>query len=144
MLEPMFMAANRPFYQSSELMYLNKIDEQDYRSFISGLFGSGNRKIEDNSLSDIFNWTRLHTFYVQYVCNLLPAHQYKLLQALAVEGGIQQPTSAKFIKAHDLTAASSVTTSLKALAEKEMIIHDGTCWQVYDVFFSRWLEYHYG
>ncbi len=178
MLEPMFMAANRPFYQSSELMYLDKIDEHDYRNFIKELFRSGSIRIDDDIISDIFNWTRLHTFYVQYVCNLLfetgqkiinkeltnkifhqiltsseplfanyrnllPAHQYKLLQAIAVEGGIIQPTSAKFIKDHDLTTASSVTTSLKALKEKEMIIHDGKQWLVYDVFFSRWLEYHY-
>ena len=178
MLEPMFMAANRPFYQSSEIMYLDKIAEQDYRSFINELFKSGNRKIEDDTLSEIFTWTRLHTFYVQYVCNLLfetgqkiidkelvnhifhkiltsseplfanyrnllPAHQYKLLQAIAVEGGILKPTSGKFINNHNLTSASSVTTSLKALAEKEMIVHDGKYWLVYDVFFSRWLEYHY-
>jgi len=179
MLEPMFMAANRPFYQSSELMYLDKIDEHDYSKFIKELFRSGEMIIDDDILSDIFKWTRLHTFYVQYVCNLLfetgqkiidkkltntifhqiltfseplfanyrnllPAHQYKLLQAIAIEGGIIQPTSARFIKDHDLTTASSVTTSLKALTEKEMIIHDGNCWLVYDVFFSRWLEYHYG
>ncbi len=178
MLEPMFMAANRPFYQSSELMYLDKIDEHDYSNFIKELFRSGSIRIEDDILSDIFRWTRLHTFYVQYVCNLLfetgqknidkglinkvfhqiltsseplfanyrnllPAHQYKLLQAIAIEGGILQPTSAKFIRDHDLTTASSVSTSLKALTEKEMIIHDGNCWLVYDVFFSRWLEYHY-
>jgi len=179
MLEPMFMAANRPFYQSSELMYLDKINEHDYRSFINELFRSGSRIVEDNALSDIFNWTRLHTFYVQYVCNLLyetgqkaidkklistifhqilssseplftnyrnllPDHQYRLLQAIAVQGGIVQPTSAKFIKDHNLTTASSVAASLKALSEKEMIIHDGNQWLVYDVFFSRWLEYHYG
>jgi hypothetical protein len=36
-----------------------------------------------------------------------------------------------------------VSTSLKALAEKEMIVYDLNRWNVYDVFFSRWLEYHY-
>jgi hypothetical protein len=36
-----------------------------------------------------------------------------------------------------------VSTSLKALADKEMIVHDQSRWQVYDVFLSRWLEYHY-
>ena len=179
MLEPMFTAANRPFYQSSELMYLTKIDEHEYRSFIIELFQSGNRKIKEDALSEILRWTRLHTFYVQYVCNLLfetgqqnidieltkrvfhqiltsseplfinfrnllPSHQFRLLQAIAIEGGVSQPTSAKFIKTHNLTTASSITTSLKALAEKEMIVNENGQWLVYDVFFSRWLEYHYG
>jgi hypothetical protein len=179
MLEPMFSAANRPFYQSAELMYLDKIPEQDYRDFIVERFESGGKKIGDDMLTRIFTWTRLHTFYVQQVCsllfetdriqmdhevisqvfhriltsqeplfagyrNLIPAHQYKLLQAIAVEDGITQPTSGAFIKEHNLISASSVTASLKALSEKEMIVHDGNRWLVYDVFFARWLEYQYG
>jgi len=178
MLEPMFMAANRPFYQSSELMYLDRITEEDYSKFITNLFQSENKNIKDDALMEIFRWTRVHTFYVQYVCNLLfetaeksinkelvyknfyriltsyeplfsnyrnllPAHQYKLLQAIAAEGKVYQPTSGEFINKHNLTSASSVNTSLKALLQKEMIIQETDNWQVYDVFFSRWLEYHY-
>ncbi|MCB9014140.1 MAG: ATP-binding protein [Bacteroidales bacterium] len=179
MLEPMFKAANRPFYQSSELMYIDKIEETEYRNFISALFLAGGKKIESQCISEIFRWTRLHTFYVQYVCNLLfekkekvidmsllkevffqiissseplftnyrnllPSHQFQLLQAIAIEGEVSQPTSSKFISTHNLTTASSVSTSLKALNEKEMITNDQGRWLVYDVFFSRWLEYRYG
>jgi SOS-response transcriptional repressor LexA len=78
------------------------------------------------------------------LCFQQPAQQYKLLQAIAIEDGIAQPTSGSFIKAHNLTSASSVTTSLKALSEKEMIIQSSNQWLVYDVFFSRWLQYQYG
>lgn len=179
MLEPMFSASSRPFYQSAELMYLDKIPEPDYRKFIVEKFESGGMKIDNDTLTRIFYWTRLHTYYVQHVCNMLfesgrkvvdhdltnqvfhqvltsheplfasyrnliPAHQYKLLQAIAIEDGIAQPTSGSFIKAHNLTSASSVTTSLKALSEKEMIVQSGNQWLVYDVFFSRWLQYQYG
>ena len=179
MLEPMFSSAGRPFYQSADLMYLDKINGPDYRKFIMEKFESGGLKIDDEALSGIFRWTRLHTFYVQHVCNLLfetdrkvidqdlinevfhgilssheplfssyrnliPGHQYRLLQAIAVEDGIAQPTSGAFIKDHKLTSASSVATSLKALSEKEMIIQSGNKWEVYDVFFSRWLQYQYG
>ena len=179
MLEPMFSAAGRPFYQSAELMFLDKIPEPDYRKFILEKFETGGITINDDGISRILNWTRLHTYYVQYVCNLLfeagikviekdlisqifhriltsyeplfanyrnliPGHQFKLLQAIAVEDGIAQPTSGAFIRDHKLTSASSVTTSLKALSEKEMIIQSGNQWLVYDVFFSRWLQYQYG
>jgi hypothetical protein len=75
--------------------------------------------------------------------NLIPSHQYKLLKAIAVENGISQPTSGIFIKEHNLTTASSVAASLKALSEKEMIVREIDKWIVYDVFFARWLEYHY-
>lgn len=179
MLESMFSAAGRPFYQSAELMYLDKIEGLEYSRFIREKFESGGKKINDEAISRIFDWTRLHTFYVQYVCNLLyesdqkeidqklinkifhrvltsheplfssyrnliPAQQYKLLQAIAVENGISQPTSGTFIRDHKLTSASSVTTSLKALSEKEMIVQTADQWVVYDVFFSRWLQYQYG
>jgi AAA+ ATPase superfamily predicted ATPase len=179
MLEPMFNAAERPFYQSAELMYLEKIAAEDYRNFIMDKFGAAHKKISPEVILKIFRFTRLHTFYVQHICNLLfesdqqeidntlineifqrvmtsneplfanyrnllPSHQYSLLQAIAVENGIDKPTSGAFIHQYRLTSASSVTTSLKALADKEMIVQSDNRWQVYDVFFSRWLEYHYG
>ena len=179
MLEPMFSAAGRPFYQSAELMYLDKIPAADYGKFIVEKFESAGKKIDDEAISRIFTWTRLHTFYVQDVCNLLfeadrklidqdlisqvfhriltsheplfasyrnliPGHQFRLLQAIAVEDGIAQPTSGAFIKDHMLTSASSVAASLKSLSEKEMIVQSGNKWVVYDVFFSRWLQYQYG
>ena len=37
MLENMFMSPGKPFYQSSELMYLDRIDAKDYRAFIKDL-----------------------------------------------------------------------------------------------------------
>ena len=80
--------------------------------------------------------------YINYR-NLLPPHQFRLLKASAADDGATQPTSANFIRQNDLTSQSSVSTSLKALAEKEMIVFDMDRWQVYDVFLSRWLEYHY-
>ncbi|MDQ1297072.1 MAG: ATPase 2 protein [Bacteroidota bacterium] len=178
LLENMFMSPEKPFYQSTEVMYLDRIPEKDYKAFVKDLFGNGRRKLEDDLISKVFVWTRLHTYYVQYVFNhlfmksasvitdvdvnnlfhqiltdfepqfinyrnLLPSHQFRLLKAIAVEDGIAQPTSGNFISGNDLTSASSVSTSLKALADKEMIVLDRDKWQVYDVFLSRWLEYHY-
>jgi len=178
MLENMFMSPGKPFYQSSELLYLDRIGEDDYRIFIKEKFSQGNMAIDDLLINKVLSWSRHHTYYVQYVCNhlygkgvkkigeeqvnnvfhqiitdfepqyinyrnLLPAHQYRLLKAIAAEDGVIQPTSGNFISRHDLTSPSSVSTSLKALAEKEMIVYDLDRWLVYDVFFSRWLEYHY-
>jgi len=177
-LENMFMSPGRPFYQSSELMYLDRINEDDYTIFIRENFTRNNREIDEVSVKKILSWTRLHTYYTQYLCNnlyekgenkigegdinsalyqiitdfepqyinyrnLLPSHQFRLLKAIAAEDGVSQPTSGKFIGKHDLTSASSVSTSLKALAEKEMVVYDLGRWSIYDVFFSRWLEYHY-
>ncbi len=178
MLENMFMSADKPFYRSTELMYLERIDPEEYQKFILSNFKHAGTTIEDDAIRLIFDWTRLHTWYVQYVCNkifetgekrvntsavnrtflqiitesepeyinyrnLLTVQQFKLLKALASEKGVKMPTSGKFIGKYDLTSPSSVKTSLKSLTEKEMIINENGEWMVYDVFFSRWLEYHY-
>ena len=178
MLENMFMSAGSPFYQSSELMYLERIPESDYAEFIKSHFQKAGRVIDDDSLQKIFSWTRLHTWYVQYVCsiiyeqgyentgtdevnrafhrimtdfepqyinyrNLLSAHQFRLLIAIAGEDGVDQPTAGGFISRYGLTSPSSVAASLKSLTDREMVVQDQGKWQVYDVFFSRWLQYHY-
>jgi SOS-response transcriptional repressor LexA len=65
------------------------------------------------------------------------------LKAIAAGDGVAQPTAGSFISGNDLTSASSVSASLKALADKEMIVYDRERWHVYDVFFSRWPEYYY-
>jgi AAA+ ATPase superfamily predicted ATPase len=178
MLERMFLSAGSPFYQSSELMYLDRINENEYSEFITGQFYKSNKSISTPALEQLFQLTRGHTWYMQYCCshlfegeeptidkqevnqtlntilnefeplyvtyrNLIPGHQFRLLQAIAVEDGVSQPTSGTFISKHYLKSASSVATSLKALSEKEMIVYDQNKWLVYDVFFSRWLEYHF-
>jgi AAA+ ATPase superfamily predicted ATPase len=179
MLEAMFATASRPFYQSTEMMYLDSIEVNDYKQFIQYNFEAAGRKITEESILKIFEWTRVHTYYVQHICNklfetdkknidlkilkdiiyqiissnepmyanyrnLLPDHQFRLLKALAVEGTVLKPTAGSFIQQHNLTSASSVSASLKALSDKEMIVRSASGWQVYDVFFSRWLAYHYG
>jgi hypothetical protein len=178
MLENMFLSPVRPFYQSAELMYLENIKVEIYGEYILANFSRQDIKTDHDALSEIFAWTRTHTYYVQYICNILyargsgiidiknvhsvfhqvlenfeplfvsyrnliPGHQFRLLQAIAAENGVNQPTSGSFIRKHNLTSASSVATSLKSLEEKEMIIYDRNIWLVYDVFFSRWMEYHY-
>jgi hypothetical protein len=109
------------------------------------LYEQGAPKSEEAEVNSIFHriMTDFEPQYINYR-NLLPRHQFGLLKAIAAEDGIVQPTAGSFIIKHDLTSASSVTTSMKSLAEKEMIVLDNDRWQVYDVFFSRWLQYHYG
>ncbi len=135
----MFMSAGSPFYQSSELMYLERIPESDYGEFIKSHFHKAGREIDDDSLQKIFRWTRLHTWYVQYVCsiiyeqgykntvadevnrafhrimtdfepqyinyrNLLSAHQFRLLIAIAAEEGVDQPTAGGLFRDTDSPA----------------------------------------
>ena len=67
----MFVNEKSPFYESTHIVYLDKIQPDVYGDFIKKLFGMGSRRIDDDALEFILEWTRCHTFYVQYLCHRL-------------------------------------------------------------------------
>lgn len=76
MMINMFTDAASPFYESTECMFLDRIDEEKYMDFIVEMFSKGNMTIDSDALRLIMDWTFRHTYYVQYLCNRLYAlHQ---------------------------------------------------------------------
>ncbi len=52
-------------------MDLGKIDFNKYKKFIIKKFTEGNKTITDTEVDYILEWTKLHTFYTQFLCNKL-------------------------------------------------------------------------
>ena len=73
----------------------------------------------------------------------LPDKQGKLLIAIAKDSKVTAPTSAEFVRKHNLLSASSVQAALRGLLEKEFVTHDETGYLVYDKFFEIWLKEKY-
>jgi hypothetical protein len=73
----------------------------------------------------------------------LPDKQGKLLIAIAKDGKIISPTSADFVKKHNLLSASSVQAALKGLLEKEFLTRDVNGYVVYDKFLEMWIKKNY-
>jgi AAA+ ATPase superfamily predicted ATPase len=71
LITTMFTDKKRPFYQSTELMHLEKINEKKYSKFIFKNFADYGKNISYKDIEYILNWTQKHTFFVQYVCNKL-------------------------------------------------------------------------
>ena len=71
LITSMFADKKRPFYQSTELMHLEKIDEKKYLKFILRMFSEYGKSISAEEVEYILNWSKNHTFFVQYVCNKL-------------------------------------------------------------------------
>ena len=175
LLLSMFSDYGRPFYQSSEILNLGKIEKETYKLFIHEKFKNGKKDIDPVALELIMDYTKAHTFYVQYLCNklyslnlkvinqeavtdtllrlldenevvyfnykkLLTKLQFNLMEAVAKEEGVKKPTSKDFIWKYHLGTPSSVKTALTALLKKEMIFQDEDSINVYDIFFSKWLE----
>jgi len=178
-LVDLFSEASRPLFGSTEIMHLEKIDYPSYMDFVKKHFMEGGKSIDDNQIHHILDWTKMHTYYTQYFCNLLfqysPNHvtdsniedikqqifrsnestyylfrnlltsaQWDLLKAIAMENEMLQPTASDIRTKYDLGASSTVSRSLDALLEKEMIYKNVTSekisYEVYDVFLSRWLQ----
>ena len=70
-LSAMFSDRDRPFYQSTQLLQLGKISSSEYIKFIRGNFMLRNIQISDEAANNILEFTRNHTYYVQYLCNRL-------------------------------------------------------------------------
>lgn len=76
MLLSMFSDHGRPFYQSTELLFLDRIDKQEYAKFIHSKFEKANKSIELDHILNILDWTDSHTYYVQYFFNKLYELEY--------------------------------------------------------------------
>jgi uncharacterized protein len=84
--------------------------------------------------------TENEAVYANYI-NLLTPLQFRVLRAIAVNNGIQNPTSGQFISSYDLGAASSVSLVIKSLIEKEFITLVDKKYVLNDLFFDWWLRF---
>lgn len=69
LLLSIFEDKNRPFYKSTQLIELDKIEKQVYSDFIINHFSKSDKKINKQHCDQILEWTNFQTFYVQYICN---------------------------------------------------------------------------
>lgn len=64
----------------------------------------------------------------------------RLLKAIAREGCVKEILSGSFIAKHKLTAASSVSASIKKLIERELVYETANGYIIYDRFMGEWLR----
>lgn len=69
----------------------------------------------------------------------MPEKQRIVFRAIAQEGQAQGVLSGAFINKYQLLSASSVSSALKALLDKDLITQEGGTYTVYDQFFSMWM-----
>ncbi|MFC5625100.1 AAA family ATPase [Algoriphagus winogradskyi] len=70
---------------------------------------------------------------------MLTRAQWNVFRAIAKEEPLQNPLSKDFIQKHNLGAASTVSTALKALEKLELVIKDEDSYLVHEVQLARWM-----
>jgi hypothetical protein len=71
MMINLFSNVKRPFYASTQYLLLGKIDQGIYSVFIRNKFDESGIVMTDEALEMILNWSQVHTFYTQSLCNML-------------------------------------------------------------------------
>jgi len=75
LLIDMFSSAKRPFYMSTQMMFLDKIERNTYAEFIENKFKKNNISIDLSALELILDLTKVYTFYTQKLCNRIYSYQ---------------------------------------------------------------------
>lgn len=71
LVNEIFTKYNMPFYQSTRMLSLGKIEKEAYREFIVKHFNKAKRKVNPEIIDYILSISHLHTYYVQAIANLL-------------------------------------------------------------------------
>lgn len=90
LLGQIFANPSRPFYQSTELMYLDEIHRTSYAGFINKIFTDHQVQIGAEEIKLILDWTKTHTYYVQYCCNKLFEKGLKIITIKEIKEVFQE------------------------------------------------------
>lgn len=85
LLQEMFYSAKRPFYQSSEVLVLDKIDKEIYSRFITETFQKQAKKIDEDAVEAILDFSETYTYYTQICCNQCFSKTEKKLTAIKTQ-----------------------------------------------------------
>lgn len=85
----MFTNAKKPFYESTSFCYLTKLPVSVYAPFIREKFEEAGKTIGNDSIDYILEWTRVHTYYTQRLCNEVFAQSDGNVDNTVVQKAIQ-------------------------------------------------------
>lgn len=85
LMSEMFVSAKRPFYQSTEMMVLEKLDENDYSRFIIEKFSEGKQELSVENARYILERCSNYTFYVQVLCNRIFSSDYRKIDKMVID-----------------------------------------------------------
>ncbi|HYQ57031.1 MAG TPA: P-loop NTPase fold protein [Draconibacterium sp.] len=69
LMNDIFTNPAKPFFRSTQFLKLDKINFDEYQSFIVSKFSDHKKNILPETAGEILEWTNIHTYYVQLLCN---------------------------------------------------------------------------
>lgn len=69
LMSDIFANPAKPFYRSTSFLKLEKLNYEVYQQFIFKKFTENQKEIDLKTIGEMLEWTNIHTFYVQFLCN---------------------------------------------------------------------------
>lgn len=123
MLSDIFTNSKRPFFSSTQALHLTSIPESIYTTFIAELLKKNKRKIHADALAFIAQWTRLHTYYTQVICNKIYSTEIKDITLAVVQhecGELLNEQATVFLQYRNLLTTVQWNL-LKAIAKADKV-----------------------
>ncbi len=79
LMSDIFSNPSKPFFRSTQFLKLDKIKFEKYQSFILEKFTENKKTINGETVYEILDWTNLHTYYVQLLCNRIFINSPKII-----------------------------------------------------------------
>ncbi len=122
-LTQMFTSNKRPFFGSAQMLNLTSINKEEYQEFIARQFQQHRRHTDKEVLNFICDWTRLHTYYTQALCNRIFAEGHSkitIAQAQAIAGELLLEQEANFFQYRTLLTGAQWQL-LQAIAKEDKL-----------------------
>jgi len=137
LMESIFFSIKRPFYQSTQKLFLTPIPYTPYREFAKKLFDERKKTLQENIFHKIYQSVKGHTWYMQYLLNRLyslpqqtPTIEllHTLIQEIIQEEEYTYQTYFQFLTSNQIQL-------LKAIAKEEIVneINSATFIKKYDL-----------
>jgi AAA+ ATPase superfamily predicted ATPase len=79
LLQNMFTAYSRPFYQSAELLFMQAIPLEAYTPFVRKKMEGANKKISPEAIEYLYHELLGHTWYMQYTLNRIYTNSFAVI-----------------------------------------------------------------
>lgn len=124
LMTEMFISANRPFYNSTQIVQLSVIDRDKYYDFASRFFAAKNGAIARDVFDYIYDTFDGHTWYVQTILNRLYAMYDEVETVAQANRSVKDVIDENTVTYETLTAMlpDKQLSLLKAIA-KEGAVH---------------------
>jgi uncharacterized protein len=124
LISDIFSSIDKPFYQSTRMFEIKKIDTALYHRFITKHFQKGKKSILEKQV-----------FYTE-LPHRLTRHQFSTTRAIASLGKAEGLTTRDFMAKAEIDSPGTMQSVIKALKEKQVIIKEGNAYRLYDVFLN--------